>query len=144
MKQENSKKAVQKEENRWIDVHNDDVVREMGIIRPSIQTPRDERVWSKTPNERRLLKEVRHSVKRDMHLPSFPTKYTPSRGKLVVSLKRNKNFSKSTYSTECWPFEIDDILIKYHRRNNKTGLTESIISTWSFNGRTYGINERPV
>ena len=38
MKKENSKspknKAIQQEEDRWIDVHNDDVMREMGFLRP--------------------------------------------------------------------------------------------------------------
>lgn len=147
MKQENTKspsKAVQrKEEDRWIDVHNDDVMREMGFFRPFNQAPRDKSVWTKTPNERRLLRELRHSVKRDMHIHSIPIKRIPVRAKLIIQLKKNKKFPKTTYSTECWQHEIGDILMQYFWRNNKTGYAENLVLKYSFNGRTYGPNERP-
>lgn len=147
MKQENSKspsKAIQREEeDRWIDVHDDDVMRAMGFFRPFNQAPRDKSVWTKTPYERRLLKELRHSDKRDMRLHSFPGKHIPVRAKLIIQLKKNKKFSKTTYSTECWQHEISSILGKYYWRNSKTGYAESLVAKYVFNGKTYGPNERP-
>lgn len=146
MKQENSKspsKATQREEDRWIDVHNDDVMREMGLLRSFNQTPRDKSVWTKTSNEKRLLHDLRHSVKRDMHLHSYPIKHIPVRAKLIISFKNNKKCAKATYSTECWQHEISDILSKYLRKNDKTGQVESLVVKYVFNNRTYGPNERP-
>lgn len=130
-------------EDRYIDVHNDEVMNEMGLYRPSLQTPRDKSVWTKTPNERRLLRELRHSMKKDMHLHSIPVRYIPIRGKLVIQLKKNKKFTKSTYSTDCWQHEINDILLKYFWRNSKTKYPESLVLKYSFNGKTYQPNERP-
>lgn len=147
MKQENTKspknKAIQQEENRWIDIHNDDIMREMGFFRPFLQSPRDSSVWTNTQYEERILREVRHSVKQDMRPYSIPVKHIPVRGKLVIQLKKNKKFPKSTYSTECWQHEIGDILMKYYWKNNKTGYSECLISKYAFNGRTYKPNERP-
>ena len=147
MKKEQTKspsKAIQREEeDRWIDVHDDDIMREMGFFRPFNQAPRDRSVWTKTPNERRLLRDLRHSVKRDMHIHSCPIKRIPVRAKLIVQLKKNRKFQKTTYSTECWMHEIGDILIKYCQRNNKTGYNENLVAKYVFNGKTYESNERP-
>lgn len=146
MKKEISKspnKAVQQEEDRWIDVHDDNVMREMGFFRPFDQAPRDKSVWSKTPYERKLLNYYRHSVKEDMHLHSIPRKHIPVRAKLIIQLKKNKDFPFTTYSTKCWMHEIGDILSMYYARNNKTGYTESVVSKYTFNGRTYAPDERP-
>ena len=51
MKKQNTKrpKKGNPEENCWIDIHNDDVMREMGLIRSYVQVPRDKSVWTKTP-----------------------------------------------------------------------------------------------
>lgn len=147
MKQENSKspknKAVQKEEDRWIDVHNDDVMREMGFTRPFIQAPRDASVWTKNPHEKHILKLVRNQVKLEMRPYSLPVKHIPVRTKLIIQLKKNKKFPKTTYSVECWQHEISSILRKYVRRNSKTGYIESLVAKYTFNNRTYGPNERP-
>lgn len=146
MKQETSKspsKAIQRKEDRWINVHDDNVMREMGFSRPFNQVPRDKSVWTKTPNERRLLRELRHSVKLDMHIHSLPNKHIPVRAKLTIQLRKNKRFPKTTYSTVCWQHEIEDVLFKYYWRNNKTGYSECLISKYTFNGRTYGPNEKP-
>lgn len=137
-------KAIQREEeDRWIDVHDDNVMREMGFFRPFNQTPRDRSVWTKTPNERRLLKEFRHSVKEEMRTGVPPRKIIPVRAKLIIQLKKNRKYPKTTYSTECWQHEIGDILSQYFQRNNKTNYVENIVAKYTFNGRTYGPNERP-
>ena len=148
MKKENPKspknKAIQQDEDRWIDVHDDNVMREMGFNRPFNQAPRDESVWTKTPNERRLLKMVRHSCKgEDMHFHSAPSKFIRVRGKLIIHLKKNKTFPKTTYSTECWQSDIQEILSKYIITNNNLKISESAVAKYTWNGKTYYPGELP-
>lgn len=137
------KKGNPVEEDRWINVHDDNVMREMGFNRPTLQAPRDKSVWTKTPYEKRILRTVKHSVKGDLHFHTYPVKHTPVRGKLIIQLKKGHRFPKSTYSIECWVYEIGDILMKYYRTNRKTGCSECIVSKYSFNGQTYRPDERP-
>lgn len=148
MKKETTKspknKAIQKEEDRWIDVHDDNVMREMGLWRPYNQTPRDKSVWTKTPNERRLLKKYRHTWKGlDMHFHSAPRKRGVVRAKLIVQLLRNNIFPKTTYSTECLNTEISEFLSRFRVYDQNTGITESAVAKYSYNGRTYAPNEIP-
>ena len=148
MKKENIKspknKALQQSEDRWIDVHNDDVMRKMGFLRPFDQTPRDESVWRKTPNEKRILRNVKHVGKNeDTHFHSIPHKHIPVRAKLIIQLKKNKKYPNTTYSIECWMSDIPDILSRYQTINPKTKYIEFIVSRYYFNGKTYTLNELP-
>lgn len=145
MKKENIQspsKAAQREEDRWVDVHNDALMIELGI-RPAMLIPRDKSVWTKTPNERRLLKTLRRGSKGRIHFHSVPEKSIPVRAKLIIYLKKNDRFPKTTYSTECWQHEIRGILLNYYQRNKKTGLNECLVSRYAYNGKTYGPNEKP-
>lgn len=145
MKKENIQspsKAPQRDEDRWVDVHNDALMVELGI-RPAMLSPRDKTVWTKTPNERRLLKSLRRSGKGRIHFHSVPEKSIPVRTKLVIQLVKNDKFPKTTYSTECWQHEIKNILLQYYKRNKKTGVNECLVSKYTYNGKTYAPNERP-
>lgn len=138
------KEAIRKEENIRIDVHNDEVMRNMGFLRPLNQAPRDASVWTKTPNERRLLRNVKHIGRRgDMHFHSVPFKHSPVRNKLIIYLKKNKKYPKTTYSIECWMSDIPDILMQYQATDSKTKYTKSVVAKYSFNGKTYAPNELP-
>ena len=148
MKKENIKspknKAIQDNSNHWIDVHNDDVMREMGFLRPFDQAPRDESVWRKTPNERRLLRNVKRSGKiKNIHFHSIPYKHIPVRAKLIIQLKKNRKYPNTTYSTECLMGDIPDILSQYQIINPKTKYVESAVDRYSFNGKVYAPNELP-
>lgn len=145
MKKENIQspsKAPQRDEDRWVDVHNDALMVELGI-RPAMLSPRDKTVWTKTPNERRLLKSLRRSGKGRIHFHSVPEKSIPVRTKLIIQLVKNDKFPKTTYSTECWQHEIKNILLQYYKRNKKTGVNECLVSKYTYNGKTYAPNERP-
>lgn len=148
MKKENTrspKKGNSAVENdRWIDVHDDDVMREMGFLRPYNQAPRDDSVWTKTPYEKRILKKMRNMLKdKDMHFHSTPRKFIRVRCKLIINLYKNNRFSKTTYSTECWQHEIPEILAQYRITNRKTGYSTSVVRKYSWNGKTYSPNELP-
>lgn len=137
-------KAIQKEKDRWINVHDDNVMREMGFMRPFNQAPRDKSVWQKTPNERRLLRNVKHSEKnRNMHFHTVPTKRATVCAKLIIQLKPNKVFPKSTYSQECLNTRIRDVLGRFQITNPKTEYSQSVVAKYSYNGKTYAPNELP-
>ena len=145
MKQENVKspsKAPRSEEDLWVDVHDDELMIELGI-RPPHLVPRDPSVWTKTPYEKKLLKSLRRIHKGRIYFHSVPRKSIPVRAKLIIQLKKNKKFPHTTYSTECWQHEIGDILFRYYQTNKKTGFSESLVSKYIYNGKTYSPNERP-
>ena len=147
MKKETTKspknKATRDKDDRWINVHDDAVMREMGFTRFE-RIPRDESVWTKTPRERQLLKKLRHTLKGlDLHFHSVPSKRGTVRAKLIVQLKSNDVFSKSTYSQECLNTHISDVLEKFKVIDPVTGWSESVVTKYSYNGRTYAPNELP-
>lgn len=145
MKQENTKspsKATQREEDRWVDVHDDELMIELGI-RPPHVSPRDSNVWTKTPYEKRILKAERCKHREKIHFNISPRKSIPVRAKLIIYLKSNKKFSNTVYSTECWQHEIGDILSNYYAKNRKTGYNEYLVSKYTYNGKTYSPEERP-
>ena len=145
MKQKNIKspsKAPQSEEDLWVDVHDRELMIELGI-HPPYAVPRDPSVWTKTPYEKKVLRLERCKHKERIHFHSVPRKSIPVRAKLIIYLKKNKKFPHTTYSTECWQHEIGDILFRYYQINKKTGVSESLVSKYIYNGKTYSPNERP-
>jgi hypothetical protein len=141
MKREKSKvlkKAVQQDEDRWINVHDDKVMREMGFPRPSIQSPRDESVWSKTISEKITVRKFKHMFKqRDGHFHGIPKQTTPVVGKLIITLMKNKYYPKTTYSMKCKQHEIPDILAKFKAHDKKSGIDVSVVKKYYWNGKTY-------
>lgn len=127
-----------------IDVHDDDVMREMGFFRPFNQKPRDPSVWTKTPYERKLLRKMKASTpKGDSHFHNSPIKHIPIRAKLIIQLYKNDIFDKTTYSTTCWQHEIPFILSNYMVTDKKTGYAESAVRWYNWNGRKYLRRELP-
>lgn len=144
MKENNIKspsKATRSDEDLWVDVHDDERMISLGIRLP-LFSPRDKSVWSKTPNEKRLLKQVRTN-KEKIHFNISPRKIIPVKSRLIVYLKKNKKFPNTTYSTECWQHEIGDILVKYRSHNKNTGKDENLVSKYVYNGKTYSPEKRP-
>lgn len=145
MKEENVKspiKVTQSVEDRWVDVHDDALMVELGI-HPRPATPRDPSVWSKSKQEKKILRTLRCAHKGKMHLGAPSRKVIPVRAKLIVQLKKNKQFPYTTYSTICDMHQIGDILNFFHQwdRQNKTMV--SVVAKYTFNGKTYAPNERP-
>lgn len=145
MKKETSKspsKAPQSDGDLWVNVYDDALMVKLGI-RPAMLAPKDESVWTKTPYERRLLKTLRRSSKERIHFHTVPNRSIPVRAKLIIQLKKNNKFSKTTYSTECWQHEIGNVLSNYFQKNKKTGMNECLVDHYKYNNKTYGPNERP-
>ena len=92
---------------------------------------RDPCVWIKTDQERKLLKSLRKRTK--MHFNSIPCKEIPVLAKLIVYLKKNKEFPHTTYSTMCYMNHIGSVLSRY----------SDLVSKYSYNGKTYLPSERP-
>ena len=136
------KKKVSKFETQEVDVHNDAQMVELGIRVP-ILIPRDKSVWTKTNNEKRLSKTVRRHSKGDGHFHSIPKKIIPVRDNLIIYLKKNKTYNKSTYSIECFQHEIPEIISKYVECN-KSGVCNAVVLKYSWNRKTYSPNEIPI
>lgn len=143
MKQEKVKSPSKASQyDGWVDVHNDELMVELGIRHPE-ETPRDPSVWTKTPNERRLLKSLRRTCKNTIHFYSKPDRVIPVKTKLIIQLKKNTKFPNTTYSTVCNMSDIDRILLMYSQYNKSTKSNESLVQKYTFNGKTYKPGERP-
>lgn len=145
MKEENVKspiKAARNDNNHWVDVHNYALMVELGI-HPSPVTPRDPSVWSKSKQEKKILRTLRCAHKGKMHLGTSPRKVIPVRAKLIVQLKKNKRFPYTTYSTICGMHQIGDVLNFFNQWDRKNRMIVSVVAKYTFNGKTYMPNERP-
>lgn len=126
----------------WVDVYDDDLMISLGI-HPSNAIPRDLTVWTKSKNEKDILRSLRCSFKHKMYCNSTPQKVIPVKAKLIVQLKKNKKFPHTTYSIDCWMHEINNHLLRFYQQNNKTGYNECLILKYVYNGKTYKPEERP-
>ena len=145
MKKENVKspiKASQDDRDSWVDVHNDALMIELGI-RPRPATPRDPNVWTKSKQEKKILRTLRCTHKGKMHFGTSPRKAIPVRAKLIVQLKKNKRFPHTTYSTICGMHQIGDVLNFFHQWDRQNKMVVSVVAKYTFNGKTYTPNERP-
>lgn len=136
-------RKTQKQEDTWVDVHDDKLMVELKFRKPLVEQ-RDMSVWSKTDTEKNLLKKFRRSYKGNKHFNSIPKKISQFKSKLIIQLKRNKVFSNSTYSQECYWHDIPSILNKYYAENKKTKKSENLVIKYVFNNITYKPNERPA
>lgn len=119
-----------------VDIHNDYLMVSLGI-RPSVYAGRDDSVWTKTDKERELLSKYRKRKYKFMSSVS-PTKSIPVKDKLIIYLKKNNVFSKTTYSIVCNQHDISSILGMYQDKKGN-----NLVSKYYFNGKTYSEKERP-
>lgn len=138
-KVKNSAKATQGDS--WVDVHDDVLMIKLGI-RPRHVSPKDPSVWTKSKQEKKILKTLRCVHKGELHFGSIPIREIPVRAKLIIQLKKNKYFPHTTYSTICNMHKIGEIL-SYYNWDSKNQVPLDIVAKYSFNGKTYKPNERP-
>lgn len=143
MTKEVTKKQKKSAKEIEIDVTNDDLMVSIGIRLPKL-TSRDQSVWTKTPNEKRILRNVRSSSKGlSGHFNVIPEKNIPVRGKLIIYLKKNTKYPKTTYSIECWQHEIAGIIGNYRALNKQSKLNENVVLKYTWNGQTYAVGTLP-
>lgn len=127
-----------KKEPKPVNVYDDKEMTEAGFPRGAVKEIYD---WSKTKNERKALKKMKHRTpKLDGHFGIAPKPYSGAYCKIVIKLKKNGTFPYTTYSKICNLNNISEVLERYS--NPKTGKT--LVTSYTFNGRTYMPNERPV
>ena len=139
MKKDNVRKSFVKastdDRDSWINVHDDDLMVSLGIRPPHLQ-PRDPSLWQKSSAEKKLLKKLRRKNVR-LSTGCSPSKVIPVKAKLIIYLKKNKTFPKSTYSSLCWQHNIPRVLSRYALVNRKTGVATNLVSKYYYNGKTY-------
>lgn len=123
----------------FVDIRNDALMVELGI-RPPLLQQRDPSIWTKTNQEKKLLKSLRYKSKMSTGIP--PIKVIPIRAKLIIYLKKNKKFPYTTYSIICSMHQIDEYL-RFFCQKDKSGNITNIVSKYVYNGKTYLPNERP-
>lgn len=130
MRQKVERKARPARKIVTINVHDDSKMIELGI-RNKVWEGRDPSVWSKTNKEKAKLKKV-HNHKH-MHTGVASKKVIPVFAKLIIWLKKNKEFANTTYSKECWQHEIPSKLAFYG----------DLVSKYQYNGKIYRSDELP-
>lgn len=120
-----------------VNVRNDEEMVRLGI-RPATVTPRDPSVWSKSAYEKRILRDAKYSCRGgNGHFYTVPTQRNKIYDKLIIQLKPNKVFNKSTYSMICGDTDVKRIVSGFTIENRKTKQPESLVIKYSFNGKTY-------
>lgn len=145
MKKENIKspiKAIQGDKDPWVDVHNDALMVELGI-RPRSATSRDPSIWTKSKQEKKIVKNLRCAHKGKMHFGISSCKEIPVQAKLIIQLKKNKRFPHTTYSIICNMHQIGDILSFFYQIDKQNKTIVNVVDKYTFNGKTYAPNERP-
>lgn len=112
-------KNIKEREIEWVDVHDDALMVKLGIRNPDLQ-PRDPSVWTKTPKEKKILKKLRNTHKRNT---LGAKRSNNNHGVLLVYIKPdiknalkvfngipNKGTIKTTFSFVCNRYNINDIL----------------------------------
>jgi hypothetical protein len=142
MKQENNKKSNKISNNGWIDVHDDALMVELGI-RPKPLSPKDPNVWTKTNQERKLLRNLKRSHKEKIHMGSIPEKVIPVKAKLIIQLKRNNKFPNTTYSMICYMHKISNILSSFMQYDKQSKTMINLVAKYKYNDKEYSPNELP-
>lgn len=142
MKQENNKKSNKINNNGWIDVHDDALMVELGI-RPKPLSPKDPNVWTKTNQERKLLRNLKRSHKEKIHMGSIPEKVIPVKAKLIIQLKRNNKFPNTTYSMICYMHKISNILSSFMQYDKQSKTMINLVAKYKYNDKEYSPNELP-
>ena len=124
-----------------VDCTNDAEMISLGI-RPNHLVGRDQSVWTKTEEEKEILKKHRHYFSNIGKGCSTSVPFSPINGKLIIYTQRsvrcitNKNLNhipKSTYSYTCNQTEISNYLRNFGK-----------VVKYSWNGKIYSPNELPI
>ena len=149
------KKLVEKQtKEERVNVYNNEEMVALGIRKPKV-SPRDPNVWTKTLEEKAKARVAKNSIKAQFSSGwGHSTKSIPVRGKLVVYIKPSNKFcmidkntgkkiKKTVYSHNCGQSDIPNILSKYMEKDDKLNMSYSLVTKYSWNGKTYNSKEVP-
>lgn len=140
------------DEERWVDVHNHELMVFLGMQQPSYEG-RDPSVWSKTPAERKQLAQLKSRC--TTILPNGWPADEPRLhfySNLIVRIRPSNKFKfrdkhgneqKKTYFSHknvCLS-DIQNVLSKYYVWKDKA--RQSLVISYVWNGKTYSPNELP-
>lgn len=117
------KKRIEKE-IEWVDIHNDELMTQLGFRQPVYVCPD----FTKTTKEKKILKKLR--TKKDHFYsagPSNTANYMPLFDKLIVYTTRKNGHS--TYSFKCNVSEVQKIISNW--------FNDGTLIKYHWNGKTY-------
>lgn len=132
-----------KKEIKPVNLKNEKELMSLGLRSKSV-SPRDPNIWTKSKQEKKAIKKAKHSYKNahpfeDWHIGNCPDPYYPYQCKLIIYLKKNKVFDKTTYSIICNPNDIQNYLNTYVDKKGN-----SCVKKYKYNGKEYSVEEKPV
>ena len=141
------------DEDRWIDVHDHDLMVYLGMQQPYYEG-RDPSIWTKTPKEKALLKQMK--ARCTTILPSrwpAPDKVIPIASKLIIRVRpsnkyrfidKKHNIQKKTYFSKdnVLLTDIPRILAQYYVWKKDLGR-QSLVISYIWNGKKYNYGELP-
>lgn len=149
------KKFVEKQtKEERVNVYNDEEMVALGIRKPKV-SPRDPSVWTKTLEEKAKARVAKNSIKTQFSTGlGQPSRSIPVYGKLIVYIKPSSKFcimdkktgkkiNKTVFSHKCGQSNIPTILSKYAEKDNKLNMSYSLVTKYSWNGKTYNPKEIP-
>lgn len=149
------KKVIEKQtREEKVNVYNDTEMVALGIRNPKV-TPRDPAVWTKTLEEKAKARVARNTIKTQFSsVGGSCSRSIPVSGKLIVYIKPSerflaldpksgKKFKKTVFSHKCGQSDIPHILAKYVERDTKLNMSYSLVTKYSWNGKTFGPKELP-
>lgn len=124
-----------------VNIHDDELMVSLGIRPPKLEE-KDPSVWTKTSNERRILKSLRRKFKNKFIGGDIKVKPIPVLARITVNLHKNSIFPHTTYSKICYQHQIREFLDKFYDVD-KNGLVYSLYDKYVYNGKTYEAGELP-
>jgi hypothetical protein len=82
--------------------------------------------WAKSEEEHQLLQKYK-CKQRDGHFHTIPPKQNSVYNKLIIQLKSNDMFPKSTYSFMCYDGNVKNLVNRFNEKGN-------FVHNYSFNG----------
>lgn len=149
------KKVIEKQaKEEKVNVYDDAEMVALGIRNPKVP-PRDPKVWTKTIEEKAKARVAKNSIKSQFSSGwGHSCRTIPVYGKLIVYIKPSSRFcmvdpktgkkiNKTVFSHNCGQSDISRILSKYKEIDNKLNVSYSIVTKYSWNGKTYNSKELP-
>lgn len=130
------KQQVKKVKEEKVDIKNDKLMIELGMRLPDRIIPD----FSKTLKEKKMIKKMKKACNEvSRNWSSAEESSYPLESKIIVNLKKNISYPKTTYSRVIWQYQIDNYINSFRSKKGNC-----LVKSYYWNGKTYNVNELPI